>query len=83
MSNTVTRPEAMNATTNHAKVKLNVRLSDPLYVAGSAIAGKMEMECKADKGLGLGMLKVELFAVEGSSYFTLTQHTLMLILMLC
>lgn len=35
------------------------------------MTGKMEMECKTDKGLGIGIIMVELFAVEGLFYFIL------------
>jgi hypothetical protein len=68
------RPEPMNASPHHPKVKVSCTLSDPLYVAGGFVAGKMEVECKTDKGLGLGIMVVELFAIEGqphcqSSYF--------------
>jgi hypothetical protein len=55
----------MNVTTNHPKVKVNARLSDAFFIAGSAISGKMDLECKADKGLALGMVQVELYAIEG------------------
>lgn len=55
----------MNASTNHPKVKVSCVLSDPLYVAGGLVAGKMEVECRTDKGLGLSVIMVELFAIEG------------------
>ncbi|KAL0565764.1 hypothetical protein V5O48_016257 [Marasmius crinis-equi] len=58
------RPEPMNVTTHHAKVRVSLSLSDPLFVAGDAITGKMEMECRADKGLGIGVMMVELFAIQ-------------------
>ena len=58
----------MNASPLHPKVRVTCKLSDPLYVAGSFIAGKMEVECRTDKGLGLGVIMVELFAVEGQHY---------------
>ncbi|EIM90720.1 uncharacterized protein STEHIDRAFT_165243 [Stereum hirsutum FP-91666 SS1] len=58
------RPEPMNASPNHPKVKVSITLSDPTFVAGGAVTGKMEMECKTDKGLGIGIIMVELFAVE-------------------
>ncbi|KII84382.1 hypothetical protein PLICRDRAFT_69836, partial [Plicaturopsis crispa FD-325 SS-3] len=60
-----TRPEPMNASPHHSKVKVSLTLSDPLYVAGNHISGKMEMECRADKGLGIGVMMVELFAIQG------------------
>ena len=59
------RPEPMNASPHHPKVKVSCILSDPLYVAGGFVTGKMEVECRTDKGLGLGVIMVELFAVEG------------------
>ncbi|GLB44770.1 hypothetical protein LshimejAT787_1801070 [Lyophyllum shimeji] len=37
-------------------------LAHPIFVAGKFISGKMEMECRADKGLGIGIMMVELFA---------------------
>ncbi|KAJ8077578.1 hypothetical protein PM082_002010 [Marasmius tenuissimus] len=58
------RPEPMNVTTHHAKVRVSLSLSDPLFVAGDAITGKMEMDCRADKGLGIGVMMVELFAIQ-------------------
>lgn len=60
-----TRPEPMNASPFHSKVKVSLALSDPIYVAGTPISGKMEMECKADTGLGIGIMMVELFAIQG------------------
>lgn len=61
----MSKPEPMNAITHHSKVKTSLKFADPLFIAGGAISGKMEMECKADKGLGLGIIMVELFAIEG------------------
>lgn len=59
------RPEPMNATSHHSKVKVALTLGSPLCVAGEYVAGKMEVECRADKGLGVNLLMVELFAVQG------------------
>ncbi|KAI0791168.1 hypothetical protein C8Q75DRAFT_756975 [Abortiporus biennis] len=58
------RPEPMNASPNHPKVKTTLKFADAQFVAGSFIAGKMEMECKTDKGLGIGIIMVELVATE-------------------
>lgn len=58
------RPEPMNATPHHSKVRLSVTLSDKFYIAGDAITGKMELESRADTGLGLGIIAVELVAIE-------------------
>lgn len=55
----------MNATPYHSKVRLSVTLSDKFYIAGDAITGKMELESRADTGLGLGIIAVELVAIEG------------------
>jgi hypothetical protein len=54
----------MNATPHHSKVKVSVTLSDPFYIAGDAVTGKMELESRADKGLGLGIIMVELAAMK-------------------
>jgi len=61
-----TRPEPMNASPFHSKVKVSLTLSDPVFVAGNVISGKMEMECKADTGLGIGIMVVELVAIQGT-----------------
>ena len=61
-----TRPEPMNSSSSHPKIKLSLLLSDPVYVAGTFISGKMEMECKAESGLGIGVMMVELFAIQGT-----------------
>lgn len=62
---TYSRPEAMNVTHRHAKVGLSLTLAESLIVAGNDLCGKMEMECRADKGLGIGMIVVELIAIQG------------------
>nr|GAT58012.1 predicted protein [Mycena chlorophos] len=54
----------MNATTHHAKVKITLGLAKSVYVAGGHITGRMEMECRADKGLGIGVMMVELYAFQ-------------------
>ncbi|KAJ7600305.1 hypothetical protein C8J56DRAFT_813096 [Mycena floridula] len=59
---TPSRPEPMNATTTHSKVKVSISLNNALVVAGDVCSGMMEMECRADSGLGLNIMKVELFA---------------------
>ncbi|KAJ7765849.1 hypothetical protein DFH07DRAFT_1058775 [Mycena maculata] len=58
------RPEPMNATSHHSKVKVSMTLGNSIFVAGGYISGKMEMECRADKGLGIGVMMVELFAIQ-------------------
>jgi len=62
-------PEPMNASSYHPKVRLSLALSDPVFVAGTYVSGKMEMECRADNGLGIGIMMVDLFAIQGSFYF--------------
>ena len=57
--------ESMNVTSSHPKLRTTLRFAEPLYVAGDAVSGKMEVECKAEKGLAMGVIKVELFGVEG------------------
>ncbi|KAF7965843.1 hypothetical protein HWV62_41246, partial [Athelia sp. TMB] len=67
---TATRPEPMNASPHHSKVKVSLALSDAVYVAGGLVSGKMEMECKAGAGsgpgdtLGIGVMMVELVAIQ-------------------
>ncbi|KAL4066724.1 hypothetical protein V8B97DRAFT_2103205 [Scleroderma yunnanense] len=60
------RPEPMNASPHHSKVKVTVTLSDPIFVAGGIISGKMEVESRADLDclLGIGVMMVELYAIE-------------------
>ena len=60
-----TRPEPMNASPYHSKVKVTLRFADQQFPAGGMVSGKMEMECKAEKGLGIGVIMVELYAIEG------------------
>jgi hypothetical protein len=62
-----TRPEPMNASPHHSKVKVSLAFGQSLFVAGEHVSGKMEMECRADKGLGIGIIMLELFAIEGAS----------------
>jgi hypothetical protein len=59
------RAEPMNASPHHSKVKTSLTFSDPFYIAGGAITGKMELEVKTDKNLGISIIMVELVAIEG------------------
>jgi hypothetical protein len=59
------RAEPMNASPHHSKVKVSLAFSDPFYIAGGAVTGKMELESRSDKGLGIGTIMVELVALEG------------------
>ncbi|KAH7884831.1 hypothetical protein F5I97DRAFT_1507385 [Phlebopus sp. FC_14] len=60
------RPEPMNASPHHSKVKVTLTLSDPVFVSGGNISGKMEVESRADLDavLGIGVMMVELFAIQ-------------------
>ena len=50
------------------KVRIAIALSDPTSVAGNFISGRLEMDCRADKGLGsIGILMVELLLHKVSS----------------
>ena len=60
-------PEPMNSQPHHSKVKVSITLADSTFSAGAHVGGKLEMECRADKGLGIGIMMVELFAVQGAS----------------
>lgn len=55
----------MNASPYHSKVKVTLRFADHQFAAGGMVTGKMELECKAEKGLGIGVILVELYAIEG------------------
>ncbi|KAI0689087.1 hypothetical protein C8T65DRAFT_700394 [Cerioporus squamosus] len=59
-----TRPEPMNASPYHSKVKVTLSFADTQFPAGSTATGKMELECKAEKGLGISVIMAELYAVE-------------------
>ncbi|PPQ69295.1 hypothetical protein CVT26_001613 [Gymnopilus dilepis] len=67
MASSQALPEPMNAQTHHPKVKVAITLPDPTFVAGAHVSGKMEVECRADRGLGIGIMMVELFAIQGKS----------------
>ncbi|KAJ2977562.1 hypothetical protein NUW54_g11403 [Trametes sanguinea] len=54
----------MNASPYHSKVRVSLKFADTQFAAGSAVTGKMELECKAEKGLGIGVIMVELYAIE-------------------
>lgn len=58
--------EPMNASPNHSKVKVGITLSEGLYVAGGHVTGKLEMDCRSDKDLGVGLIMVELMGVQGA-----------------
>lgn len=63
---TQSRPQPMNASEHHSKVKVTLTLSDPIFVAGRCISGKMEVESRADLDslLGIGAMTVELYGIE-------------------
>jgi hypothetical protein len=56
----------MNAGPHHAKLRVTAHVPSSVYVAGSDIAGKIDVECRAEKGLGLGTIMVELMAFQGA-----------------
>ncbi|KIJ62924.1 hypothetical protein HYDPIDRAFT_188824 [Hydnomerulius pinastri MD-312] len=60
------RPEPMNASPHHSKVKVTLTLSDPVFVSGGNISGKLEVESRADLDsiLGIGVMMVELYAIQ-------------------
>ncbi|KAG9316882.1 hypothetical protein JVU11DRAFT_2958 [Chiua virens] len=60
------RPEPMNASPHHSKVKVTLTLSDPVYVSGGHISGKMQVESRADLDslVGVGVMMVELYAIQ-------------------
>ncbi|CAE6479139.1 unnamed protein product [Rhizoctonia solani] len=58
------RQEVMNAGPHHAKIRVTAHVPSSVYVAGSEVSGKMDVECRAEKGLGLGTIMVELIAFQ-------------------
>lgn len=56
----------MNASPYHSKVRVTLKMADSQFAAGGMIMGRMELECKAEKGLGISMIMVELYAIEGT-----------------
>ena len=56
----------MNASPYHSKVRVSLKFADTQFAAGGSVTGKMELECKAEKGLGIGVIMVELYAIEGT-----------------
>jgi hypothetical protein len=63
-------PEPMNAGSHHPKIKLSITPGEALFAAGTHVTGKLEMECRAEgeKGLGIGVVMIELFAVQGEPF---------------
>ncbi|KAF8963101.1 hypothetical protein BDZ97DRAFT_1821755 [Flammula alnicola] len=64
MASSQALPEPMNSSPHHSKVKVTIALADSTFVAGAHVSGKVEMECRADRGLGIGILMIELFAIQ-------------------
>ena len=60
----------MNASPYHSKVRVTLKFADTQFAAGGMVAGKMELECKAEKGLGISVIMVELYAIEGTIPFS-------------
>ncbi|KAI0091276.1 hypothetical protein BDY19DRAFT_904724 [Irpex rosettiformis] len=58
------RVDPMNAISRHAKVKVALKFAEQQFVSGEHVAGKMELECKTDNNLAIGVIMVELFASE-------------------
>ncbi|QRW04019.1 arrestin [Ceratobasidium sp. AG-Ba] len=59
------RQELMNAGPHHAKLRVTAHVAAAVHVAGTDVAGKIDVECRAEKGLGLGTIMVELMAIQG------------------
>lgn len=57
--------EAMNVVSNHPKLRATLRFAETLFVAGTVVTGKLEVECKAEKNLAMGVMCVELLGMEG------------------
>ena len=59
-----TRLEAMNASQHHSKVNVGIELGARTFVAGQDITGRLTLETRADSGLGISVLQIELIAVQ-------------------
>ncbi|KAH7106604.1 hypothetical protein BKA62DRAFT_687630 [Auriculariales sp. MPI-PUGE-AT-0066] len=59
-----TRLEPMNASQHHSKVKVTIELGARTFVAGQDITGRVSLETRADHGLGLSVIQIELIAVQ-------------------
>lgn len=55
----------MNASPHHSKVRVSLKFAETRFTAGAMVTGKLELECKAEKGLGISVIMVELYAIEG------------------
>ncbi|KZW03645.1 hypothetical protein EXIGLDRAFT_758985 [Exidia glandulosa HHB12029] len=59
-----TRLEPMNASQHHSKVKVTVETAQTVFVAGEDVKGVVHVETRADTGLGISVIQVELIAVQ-------------------
>jgi hypothetical protein len=57
----------MNAGPHHSKVRVTLALADNVFVAGQEVCGKMSVECRSDKSVGIGTISVDLHGVQGVS----------------
>lgn len=53
----------MNESSHHPKLRVALALGS-VFVAGSDVYGKMDVECRADHGVGLRTIKIELRGVQ-------------------
>lgn len=58
--------EPMNVTSSHPKLRVTLRFADSQFISGDVVSGKMEVECKAERGLAVSVIQVELFGIEGA-----------------
>jgi hypothetical protein len=56
---------AMNSSPHHPKVKVSLGLPSHVFVAGQQVRGKLVVESRADKGLGLSAITVKFKASQG------------------
>jgi hypothetical protein len=66
----------MNASPHHSKVKVSLTLGHSIAVAGEYASGKMEVECRAEKALGISVIIVELVAIQGTLAPSSKPHSL-------
>lgn len=53
----------MNESSHHPKLRVTLTLGS-MFAAGGDVYGKMDVECRADAGVGLRAIKVELKGVQ-------------------
>jgi len=56
---------AMNSSPLHPKVKVSLGVPSHVFIAGQEVRGKLLIESRADRGLGLSVITVKFKATQG------------------